>query len=219
MFKTRQNKLFTEHETIIVGTSFNSEVQAEYIEFFESVYSHSPSIVDIYNRVHKSKYFAMNTTDIEGKATITLIDDETPDPSFEISGPVILIYYHLIQNSIPDMIKTVIAGYVSRFMLPDTLFKEEFDTNVKKYICRKKHGPIFCPIESEQIKPGRTVCELACGHKFTSRAIRKWLTKSNGHCPMCRSKVRTDEQEDDFVQDTTNAIIHKHYTGIYRMVE
>ena len=65
MFKTRQTKLFTEHETIIVGTSFNSEILNRYVEFFEAAYSNSPSIIDIYNRVNKSEYFSLNPSDIE----------------------------------------------------------------------------------------------------------------------------------------------------------
>ncbi len=217
MFKTRTNKLLLEHQTIVVGNSFNQLSQADHITFIESCYPQNPSIIDIYNRV--DKYKLSSDMSIEAKTTITLVEDDTNQPSFEITGPIILIYYYLVQNSIPDMIKKLIGTYVLEFMLPDTIDNDEFNSNVKKYICRKKHGRLFCPIESEEIKVGRTVCELGCGHHFTSRGIRKWLTKSNGHCPMCRVKVRTDIQEEMFVEDTTDHIMYSHYTGIYRMIE
>ena len=215
MFKTRQNKLFIQQQDIIISPTFDYLKLQEFIEFFEECY---PSIHNLYNRINSLNYFASNPIDIETDTTISLIQDDAVNPSFQVSGPIILIYSHLMRNTIPSLIKSVIGIHVDRHMIPETLFKDEFDTNVKKYICRKKHGTLFCPIESEEIKVGRTVCELQCGHKFTSRAIRKWLTQSKGHCPMCRFEVRTDKQKSDYIDTESDHIMFTHYFGISRLI-
>ncbi|KAL6528742.1 hypothetical protein OROMI_029387 [Orobanche minor] len=49
-----------------------------------------------------------------------------------------------------------------------------------------------CVICKEEMKSGREVCELPCGHLFHWSCILRWLKKINT-CPCCRCRLPTDD--------------------------
>lgn len=220
MFKSRTTKAVTTPHSFIIGQNYNDELNQRNIEWLRDCYHVEPTIQTLYERMKAADYFKNPQGDLILKTTVDLLEDEEdPNPEFMVTAPAILLYYHLVENKIPELIVGVIGGYVKQFMIPKTLYNHEFKESVKKYICRKKHGTIFCPIESEEIKPGRTVCELPCGHQFTSRGIRRWLTKNQGCCPMCRHKVRSQSQETTLIVGISDSILEQHYGGIHKMLE
>ena len=220
MFKTRNNRAVITPHSFIIGENYSPEINKRNIEWLEECYSGETDIKAIYLRMKAANYFTNPPNGFSLKNTIDLVEDEDePNPEFMVTGPAILLYYQMIENKIPSLLIGVIGSYVSHFMIPKTLYVHEFNQSVKKYICRKKHGKIFCPIESEEIKVGRTVCELPCGHQFTSRGIRRWLTKNQGCCPMCRHKVRTQRQEDTLVVGIAQNILELHYDGLHKMLD
>jgi len=221
MFKSRATKAVITPHSFIIGENYSDVINTRNLEWLRECYSAEPNIHTLYERMKAGDYFKNPQNDITLKTTVDLLEDEDEDntnPEFMVTAPAILLYYHLIENKIPQLLVGVIGSYVSHFMIPKTLYVNEFKESVKKYICRKKHGKIFCPIESEEIKVGRTVCELPCGHQFTSRGIRRWLTKNQGCCPMCRHQVRTKDQEDTLIVGISHSILETHYDGIHKML-
>lgn len=60
---------------------------------------------------------------------------------------------------------------------------------------KKNHtlGPFqeeACPICLAEWKCRESVTTLPCGHEFHHRCVRKWLTKQQPKCPVCRMLVK-----------------------------
>ncbi|KAL5743087.1 hypothetical protein ACOSP7_029819 [Xanthoceras sorbifolium] len=53
-------------------------------------------------------------------------------------------------------------------------------------------GGVECVICKEEMREGRDVCELPCGHPFHWICILPWLRKRNT-CPCCRFRLPTDD--------------------------
>jgi hypothetical protein len=50
-----------------------------------------------------------------------------------------------------------------------------------------------CPITQMEFLANDEIIELPCNHCFSPSAIKKWLTKEKGECPVCRYKFVTIE--------------------------
>ena len=47
----------------------------------------------------------------------------------------------------------------------------------------------FCVICTNNIEVGSFVSTLECGHKYHSKCLRKWASRSRS-CPLCRLQIR-----------------------------
>ena len=182
MFKTRLTKPLSDNYIIYVHHKFTKDD----LDIHLTCLRHSNPLIDqVYSRIDKHPELSLQ---IDGDSFCRMAESENDEPGiiFEIRAPRIVMYHYIKDNLIPSLIHNFIFGYVSQYktFLPQTMSRQECKDCVQKFIRRKKHGKTFCPIESEEIKVGRTVCQLPCGHQFSSRAIHKWLTHSHDTCPM-----------------------------------
>ena len=217
MFKSRTTKSVTTPHSFIIGQNYNDELNQRNIEWLRDCYHVEPTIQTLYERMKAADYFKNPQGDLILKTTVDLLEDEEdPNPEFMVTAPAILLYYHLVENKIPELIVGVIGGYVKQFMIPKTLYNHEFKECQKVYLSQK-HGTVFCLLNLKKLNLDALF--RTPGHQFTSRGIRRWLTKNQGCCPMCRHKVRSQSQETTLIVGISDSILQQHYGGIHKMLE
>ena len=65
------------------------------------------------------------------------------------------------------------------------------------------HSPEMCSICLDEYSPDEMVAELPCGHIFHSDCISKWLTERSSTCPLCKTDLmpeEDDEEASDYVE-------------------
>ena len=76
---------------------------------------------------------------------------------------------------------------------PATMTKEQYNQlrrrRVKKNHVKGKFQEESCSICLGPWKMRESVTTLPCGHEFHHRCVKKWLTKNQNKCPVCRQSI------------------------------
>ena len=51
----------------------------------------------------------------------------------------------------------------------------------------------------KEFKDGDVRAQLPCGHTFDKAAVLKWSKEEKAECPICRSKLKSQEKQEDLV--------------------
>ena len=139
-----------------------------------------------------------------------------------LSGNVLQIY---IQKTFQwGLISELIYNFVSEEIIPQPghglrlADRADYNTFTKKHICRKRDGDVYCPISCDNIKVGNTIVTLPCGHQFSARPIRKWLTQNSSCCPNCRADIRGEDYMERMTLSASDCIM-SYYDGLYRLYD
>lgn len=60
-----------------------------------------------------------------------------------------------------------------------------------------QHSPEMCSICLDEYCPDDMVAELPCGHIFHCDCIAKWLTERSSTCPLCKTDLMPEEDDED----------------------
>jgi Ring finger domain len=99
-------------------------------------------------------------------------------------------------------------GVVIRREAPQRLTREQVDELLPEYSQGEQYRVVHqvpsslgceeaCSICLDEYEPGDKCRCLPCGHKFHSGCICKWLTERSSTCPLCKTDLLQDEEEDN----------------------
>jgi len=220
MFKTRSGSKFLDEYNIIIDRYDNQVTIGEHLRYMDRTY---PGISKLYKRAYIDN-ISKDFIDVIKQPITSLVEGEYAG-RFLISGNVIQIYHILKSFEITRLISELIYNYVSQEIIPESTYGltiadgNDYNRYTKKHRCKKKDGDIYCPILCENIKPGNTVVTLPCGHQFSARPIRKWLTSNSSCCPNCRCDIRGEGYIEHLTFSISEHIYETYYNGLYTLFQ
>jgi len=214
MFKTRSGSKYLQPHSIMLDSMDDEDTITEYLNTMERTHK---GLRKKYNSIKD-----IESLDVLNESLLTYIDSSSNEAVFIIRGKVIQIYHILRSFAVLDIIYTMINFYVRNYIVPEyknftVASYNDFKIFTKRSRCLKSSGEVYCPISCENIKVGRQIVELPCGHQFSAYPIRRWLTKNSACCPNCRKDIRGEEYIDELIAGSTHRIYRDHYNSLYEL--
>lgn len=220
MFKTRSGSRFLSSYGVIIDRNDNEITIREHCGIMEKKF---PGLFKTYRKCNGDQK-TPEFVEIIRKPIVTRIDPEDGG-MFLISGNVLQIYHLMKTFQVVDLISELIYNFVSEEIIPQPghglrlADRADYNTFTKKHICRKRDGDVYCPISCDNIKVGNTIVTLPCGHQFSARPIRKWLTQNSSCCPNCRADIRGEDYMERMTLSISDYIYRSYYDGLYRLYD
>lgn len=171
--------------SLYIPESYNNETLKDLGQKINKSFPH----VDRYKLPSISFSLSMEMILYEDLSSLNISLDEYCN-YVSITGKMLDIYHIILNNQITSFIDNIIAEHYENELKNSPLNNNDYNKIITRRKCSNKDN-IICPLSMDIIKQNQMVAETPCGHLFSSKELRTWLTNKciAPVCPVCRAHM------------------------------